>query len=261
MKVSTVKYVFLLVIILAGFSCSEKRKDHSLSLDAYREAGMPDTNKKWNMADYMQAYNALAKIKWEQPLQLPRKDSEKSGSLFEHMVSRDYLSILRDSTMSLNAKAEQISGFIRIYDYWMDIYNVPMLTKNYYDREIVDFQIFNLQMMESMVNLAHQINESDDPADAALKYGYPSIKANYLTSLTNGLKTQNSTSGFLERDLNRMADSICASLMRNKEWMDSAAVSDVKRSLHSVMDSTSSDYIRSKYKSLEKSLVVSVPGT
>jgi hypothetical protein len=137
---------------------------------------------------------------------------------------------------------------------------VPTLKKNHYHREIVDLQIFNLEVMEDMLNLAHQINKSDDPADAALQYGYPSIKANYLTSLSNGLKTQNSTSEFLERDLNRMADSISASVMRNKEWMDSAAISELKRSLHSVMDSTSSDYIRSKYQSLEKSLVLAVPG-
>lgn len=260
MRASFVKYVFPVVVILTGgFSCTDRRDDNSLSVDDYVELGMPDIDRIWGMADYTQAYNVLSKIKWEQPIELPRKDSERSGSLFEHMVSLEYLSFLQDSTMSLNAKAERISEFTRVYDYWIDIYTIPILKRNHYHREIIDLQIFNLRVMEAMLNLAHKINKSDDPADVALQFGYNSIKENYLTCLHNDLKTQNRTSEFLKPDLDRMADSIYASVMRNKEWMDSSAVSELKRSLQFVMDSTSSDHIRNKYKTLERSLVASEP--
>lgn len=249
------KHFFLITLILTCiFSCTEKDKDHSLSVDAYKELGMPDPEKKWDVADYTQAYNALAKVKWENPLQLPVKDSENSGPVFERMLSLDYLSFLQDSTMRLSEKAERISGFTRVYGYWMDVYVNPTLEGNYYDREIIEIQIFNLRLTEAMLNLAHQINRSDDPADIALQYGYGSIKQNYLDCLSTDLKTQSHTSEFAEKDLERMADSIYTSVMRNKEWMDSSAVSELKHALRAVMDSTSSDHIRNKYQDLRKSL-------
>jgi hypothetical protein len=255
MKAGFLKCVFVVVFIVTStFSCTDRPADNSLSVDAYVTLGMPDVNKKWNMTDYTRAYNLLAKMKWEHPLELPVKDSKKSGLLFDHMVSLEYLSFLQDSAMSLNEKAGRISEFTGVYDYWMDIYIVPTLKRNHYHREILDLQIFNLRLMEAMVNLAHQINESRDPADVALQFGYQSIKENYLSGLHNGLKIQRNTSEFLKQDLDRMTDTIYTSVMRNKGWMDSIAVSEVKRSLQLVMDSTSSHYIRNKYKSLEKSL-------
>ena len=257
MKTSFAKHVFLIVFIVAhGFSCSERRDDHSRSVAAYMELGMPDPGRGWTMEDYKQAHNVLARIKWEHPTELPVSDSEKSGALFDHMVSLEYLSFLKDTTLSLNAKAERISEFARVYDYWIEIYTIPILKENPYHHEILDLQIFNVRLMEAMLNLAHQINKSEDPADVALQYGYESIKENYLASLYTGLKTQRSTSGFPNPELEWMADSIHASITRNREWMDSSTLSELSRSLHSVIDSTSSDYIRNKYKTLEESLMM-----
>lgn len=256
MKATFFKHFFLAALILTGSSCTERREDNSLSVDAYVALGLPDPARKWDMEDYTQAHNVLARIKWERPFQLPVKDSEKSGLLFEHMVSLEYLSFLQDSTMSLNAKAERISEFIRIYDYWIDVYTNPTLERNYYNREIIDVQIFNLRLTEAMLNLAHEINRSDDPADIALQYGYGAIKGNYLACLNNYLQTQSYTSEFPDQDLERMADSIYNSVMRNKAWMDSSAVSELKRALRLVADSSSSNRIRNKYKNLEKSLAI-----
>ena len=249
--------VFLLMFTTATviFSCANQTADESLSIEEYVKLGMPDPEKNWTMEDYKQAYNVLAKRKWTNPLQLPAKDSKNSGSLFEHMVSLEYLSFLNDSTISLNEKAQRISEFTRVYEYWMDVYKVPTLPDNHYHREILDVQIFNLRLMEAMVNLAQKINASDDPADRALQYGYESIKNNYLTSLYADLRTQSKATQFLKQDLDRMSDTIYSSVMRNQQWMDSSEINALTRTLNVVIDSTSSDYVRSKYQRLAESLV------
>ena len=246
--------LLIFVVVAASFSCTDRREDHSLTVDEYIKLGMPDPGKSWDMDDYTQANNVLAKIKWEKPLELPAKDSEKSGLVFDRMVSLDYLSFLQDTTLSLNAKAERISDFTRVYDHWMDIYTIPMLKHDPYQGEKLELQIFNLRLMEAMVNLMHKINESDDPADAGLKYGHQYIMGNYLTSLYASLRMQASTSEHLQPDLERMADSIYASVIRNKEWMGNDALSSLRRSLNSVIDSTSSERIRSKYHHLRQAL-------
>ncbi|HLT71284.1 MAG TPA: hypothetical protein VKZ75_01470 [Cyclobacteriaceae bacterium] len=255
MKTNLIKHVFLIVFLVTySFSCTERREDHSRSVEDYMTLGMPDPDSKWTMEDYKLAHNVLAKIKWEHPEELPVRDSEKSGALFEHMVSLEYLSFLQDTAMSLNAKAERISEFTRVYEYWIDVYTIPILQENPYQREIMDLQVFNLRLMEAMLNLAHKINKSEDPADVALQYGYESIRQNYLTSLSTGLKTQRRTSGLPDHEMEWMADSIYASISRNREWMDPGMRSELSQSLHSVIDSSKSDYIRNKYRTLEESL-------
>jgi hypothetical protein len=225
-----------------------------MSVDEYIKLGIPDPGKTWNIDDYHMAYSILGKLKWEKPFQLPMKGSEKSGALFERMVSFESFAFAQDSAISLSEKAARISEFLKVYAYWIDVYTHPGFKKPYYHREIVDIKIFNLRVAELTMNLAHQIYVSDDPANAGLKYAYGSIKRDYLTSLLDDLKTQSNTAQFVKEDLDRMADSIFVSVMRNKELIDSSAVSNLKQSLHVVLDSTRSDYVRKKYTSLEKSI-------
>ncbi len=256
MKTSLFNPVFLIVIVVANsFSCSEeKREDHSRSVAVYMESGMPDPARQWTMEDYKQAHNVLAKIKWEYPQELPLRDSERSGDLFRRMVSLDYLSFLQDTALSLNAKAERISEFTRVYDFWIDIYTIPILKENPYQGEILDLQVFNVRIMEAMLKLARQINKSEEPADVALQYGYNSIRDNYLTSLYTGLKTQRRVSGSAARESEWAADSLYASISRNVEWMDSDTRGELERQLNAVIDSSSSEYVRNKYKALAESL-------
>ena len=254
MNAISLKQIFLIALILTSiFSCSKKQVDKSLTLDAYLKLGVPDPAKVWDMNDFSQAYGALGKIKWDRPYELPVKDSKKSGLLFEHMLSFENMSFLHNSKLTLNEKAEYITAFVRVNRYWMDVYSNPVIG-NFYHRELIYIQIFNLGIMDNMVNLALEINKSNDPTAVVLKQGVKSIKIDYLDCLTTDLKTQSHTSQFLKKDLDTMADTVYASVMRHKEWMDSSAVNDLKQSLHLVMDSTSSDHIRNKYTTLEKSL-------
>jgi hypothetical protein len=255
MKSRFVKDTFPIVYILVFiFSCAHKRSDNSLTIDAYKELGMPDEKKKWDMTDYTQARNVLTRMKWEKPTQLPVKESKKSGLLFEHMLSLDYLSFLKDSTITLNEKAQRISEFGVVYDYWIDVYTIPTLKGNYYSREIIDIRIFNLRLTEAALNLAHEINKSNDPADIALQYGYPSIKRAYLECLINYLQPQSYGSGFAEDEMETMVDSIHHSVMRNKTRLDSNTVNELKHALRLATDSTSSDALKDKYKLLENHL-------
>jgi hypothetical protein len=246
-------FVVAFILLISCFSCAKKQPDNSLTVEEYIKLGVPDPYNEWSMTDFSQARAALAKLKWDRPFQLPRKDSEKSGLLFEHMLSFGNMSFLHNSELSLNEKAEHISAFVSVYDYWMDVYSNPVID-NYYHRELIDIQIFNLGITERMVALAQEINKSNDSTAVALQYGYKSIQMNFLNCLTTDLKAQSRTSQFLKRDLDRMADTVYASVLRNKEWMDSSAINNLKKSLSLVMDSTSSDYIRDKYASLQKAL-------
>ena len=216
--------------------------------------GMPNPNEKWDMPDYIQARNVLARLKWENPLQLPVKGSKKSGVLFDRMLNLDYLSFLKDSTITRSEKAQRISEFGVVYDYWLDVYTIPTLKISPYGRELIDIRIFNLNVAEAAFNLAREIQESDDPADVALQYGYPSVKRSYYRCLNNYLQPRSYTGNFSELDIERMVDSVHSSVMRNKARMDSSIISELKHTLRLATDSASSGSLKDKYRRLENHL-------
>lgn len=261
MRENFVKHPFLIVlgILIASFSCTKKKSDPSLSLEEYSQLGVPDINGNWKMSDYIEAHNALAKLKWERPLDLPRKNSEKSGPLFRHMLSLDYISFLKDSTLSLSEKARRVTEFRTVHDYWTDVYSNPVINPAVYSRENIAIKLFNIQLTEAIVNLGRKVQASDDPEDIALRPGYKSIKRAYLAYMMIYLQPANFRAGFPEDDLKVLTDSIHHSVLRNTDWMDSSELAGLRSSLRALGDSAASPGIRDKFRYLEKSLASSTP--
>lgn len=246
---------FILITIVAGsifISCAEKKTDTSLTIEAYKSLGMPDPDKPWTMEDYRRAHNVLSKLKWESQPQLPFKGSHKSGQLFNRLISLDYLSFLKD-TISLSEKAQRITEFGRVYDYWIDVYTVPTVSGKY-NTELAGIRIFNLKITEAAFHLANQINQSEEPGDKALRFGYPSIKRAYLDCVSNYLQPRILNIEFSEADMKMLIDSIHQSVTRNKRWFDNGEILMIKDVIHSVKDSTSSRQLRDEYNRLANSL-------
>ncbi len=114
--------------------------------------------------------------------------------------------------------------------------------------------MYGMQVTQKMLNLAYEINKSDDPGDMMMQSGFQSIQYLYISGVIDVLKEQAKTSKYFKNDLEVLTDSVTISLMKNKNWMDSTAVNDLKQALEVVVDSTSSDYIKNKYIELSELL-------
>jgi hypothetical protein len=243
--------LLILVLLMVSVSCTKKyEKDYSLSIEEYQELGIPNPTRVWDPKDITNAGNALTELKWKNPYALPRKDSEKSGMLFRRMISLDNMTFLQDESNALNEKAYQILEFLSVFEGWIKLYNNPLWKKPYYHRELIEIYINGVNVTQKMLDIADKIQESNDPDDVMMQSGDAEIRINYVSSLLNVMKIQSNTSHFLEEDLEIMADSISISIERNKDWMDSIATNLLKQSMETVMDSTSSDYIKNKYRAL-----------
>ena len=250
---STLFFIMILLIICG--SCRKSSvKDYSLSQEEYQKLGIPDHNRVWTFEDYSKTFGALSKLKFNKPFALPAKDSKRSGELFNRMISFENMSFLQDESIPLNEKANWIKGFFEVHGKLIDIYTNIRMGKQYYNRELIDINIFGLSLAEKMLDLANQINESENVADVKMQSGYRSIQMIYMAGLEDVLENQKYTSQYLNEDLEILTDSLTNSVMRNKDWMDSAAANDLKQALLVVMDSTSSDYIRKKYIELTELL-------
>lgn len=216
--------------------------------------GMPDPTKVWNSDELSVAIDILSQLKWSQPYSLPRKDSHKSSVLFDRLISLDNMIFIGNDTLKHYEKAYFSMQFLQIFEKWNDVYTHPMWKKQYYHRELVDININEMRVAEIMVGLTKYIMASRDPYDVALKSGVPQVKADCVSSMINLLNLQSHTSQFMQEDLEMLTDSLSASILRNKDWMDSSSIHQLKKSIDVVLDSTSSDYVKSKYHSVQDQL-------
>ena len=248
--------IFLVVIAFSILiSCkSEEIKDYSLELGQYREMGIADPGVAWDFEEIRIAHSSLSSIKWDKPFELPRKDSEKSGLLFDRMISLENMTFLDVDTLKLHEKAYYSLEFLKTMESWKELYTNPLWKIQYYQRELVDININEVRVTQVMMNIAEQIMVSEDPVDKMMREGVPTVKQNYISSLINALHRQKETSEFLLEDIERMTDSLGASILRNREWLDAASARDIKEQLDAIKDSTSSDYVRERYLKISEIL-------
>ncbi len=247
------KYVVILILItwiFGTFGCKPKYTDRSLSMADYQKLGMPDCDKAWNAEDYAKAYEVLSRMKWEKRFSLPVKDSGKSGELYDKLVSHDIMSFLREDTLALNEKAMMMMEVLNVFEDWIYIYTNIGMQQQYYRRELLDMHLHAMSVRQGMIRIADKIQVSEEPGDIKMRQGDKSIRKMYVTGLVKTLELQSNASQFSQRDLDVVTDSLAAAILKNKSWMDSSEISDVKRSIGVVIDSIDTDYTRNKYKEI-----------
>ena len=245
--------LFTLVLLVCIVSCN-KRSDYSYPLEKYSELGMPDFSRAWKISEFGDVIGTLRDIQNNETFSLPRKDSRKSGKLFEHMVSMDNLSFLNIDTLPLYEKAYRIQSFLHIQSEYIDIYTDIRHREQYYNEELIDFYIYGISITQKMLDLAYKINESDAPGDVGMQSGFDAIQYIHVTMLSDALDKQKNTSLYNTEDLETLGDSIALSLRRNMTWFDSTAVEQIKQNMSVVIDSSSSDKIRNEYRDIINSL-------
>jgi len=248
--------IFYLILLIAFGSCQKTSKDYSLSPEEYKKMGIPEPDKIWSLNDYSEALLALTNLKYDKPFALPIKDSKRSSSLFNRLISLQNMSFLNNDSIPLYERAQLVKQFLEVHRQLMDIYTNIRMEKQYYNRELVDIHIYGIQLTQKMLDLAYKINNSNVPGDIMMQSGFQSIQYLYYSGVIEVLKDQKNTSKYFENDLEVLTDSVFNSVLKNKNWLknDSTAISELKNALQIVMDSTSSDYIRNKYDKLTNNL-------
>ncbi len=160
------------------------------------------------------------------------------------------MQFLKDDSLPLHEKAHLVSAFLGVYEDFADLYANVLMKNQYYHRELLYLYIFGLNVTQKMLDLADEINESEVPADIAMQSGYKSIQVIYLSGLGQTLENQKYVSRYRKDDLEVLTDSISSSVKRNMSWFNQDMSEGLKQKMHAVMDSTSSEKIKTEYTNL-----------
>ncbi len=252
------KSIILTLIILMCItqSCqSPDQKDYSFTLEEYKQRGFPELNKSWNPEEYNILFDKLTKIKYQHPLSLPRKNSMKSGILFDRLIGKENLSFLDNDSILLQEKVFNIRIYGDFVDDLINIYQDIFRKEQYYKVELVYVHILKITVSQEMLNLAETVLQSENKKDHALVHDLQSIQQIYLNKMGQIMEQQKHKSLYSKKDYKILCDSMAAAVKRNMEWFEPETAKYVGQKLQEVMDSLEIPIVRKEYQEIISSLI------
>ncbi len=245
--------LFLALLIILSF-CSRVGADRSYPVKEYIKQGVPEINRPWDNDEFARAVNILMLIKSKDSLALPRYDSKRSGPLFRHMISIDNLAFLKGDLFSLHDKTFMLQNFLNIEGMLTGVYMNKTEGRQYYSEELAQLYIFAIAITQKMLDLAYEINLSENKDARCMKSGLPAVQHLYEKMLIYVLKEQAHTTSYAADDLETLGDSISAAIQKNSDWFDSMTVALLRSELMTVAGSSVSEKLRNKYTELSRML-------
>ena len=244
-------YCFSLLFLIST-TCTQKVKepDNSLTIEEYMALGVTDPNNAWNLDDYARTFSVLFRLKQNEPLSLPKKESEKSGLLYSRMTNLENLSFLNNDSLPLSNKAHQIKEFLNVYYNLSDVYTNILLKEPYYHRELMGINLFGLSISHKMVDLAKKINRSEEQSDIVMQSGYESIVGLYTNFLSNLLQSQSDLSMYSQQDLELLSDSLTSSIGNHWQDIDSGNQNNILVTARAIADTTQIPHVQQNYTHL-----------
>ncbi len=244
------KPLFFLALLIILSSCSKEGGDRSYPVKEYIKQGIPEINRPWNNDEFASAVNILRLIKANDSLALPRYDSRKSGPLFRHMISMENLAFLDGDLISLHDKTFMLQNFLNIEGMLTAIYKNRQQGIQYYSKELIQLYIFAIAITQKMLDLAYEINISENRDARCMKSGLPSVQHLYEQMLLYVLKEQTHVSSYEKEDQEILSKNIDAAVRKNSDWFDSPTKDLLMHYLKKVNDRTSSDKLKKTYSAL-----------
>lgn len=206
-----------LIIFFSVSSCSQFKKDYSLNTEDYIKIGMPDHNKKWTGDDYSEANITLSTLKMDAPMSLPRKNSAKSGVLFERFVNDENIAFVYDTTIPLKVRAYLIQHYPAIIGEIEHNYTFEHKGKPVYTEEILELKIFELNVQDKMLELARIIDKTDDETLSGFKEGMKMVKYNYFRLIPELLKAISDNEQIKSDETKNLCTALSESVQINSE--------------------------------------------
>jgi hypothetical protein len=156
--------------------------DKSLMLEDYVEAGVPPCDRAWTGAEMAKAAAALSEVSKFDPGYLPRYKSERSGMLFDRLVSLESLEAYRDQSLPVEERLKDALVYFQSGKDVLVLYDNGFNRHAVGDSEVVEVMGYSLRMWMTMNQLMKEMIPTLDRNDPT----YP-IRMEGVERFRNGL--------------------------------------------------------------------------
>jgi len=164
--------------------------DTSLSLEAYIAAGMPAYDRTWTSADMAKAYKVLQKVAKDER-RLPRYGSDRSGKLFDRIMSEDNLVFYEDRSVPVSRRFAVFGQYVDGLKGIGDMYPKDTTTEGGYIPDNVEIVGAAQRSARTGLKLAEEMVATFDkshPRYAARMEGFDLIKRGAATMAAGALQ-------------------------------------------------------------------------
>ncbi len=250
------KNYLIIILAITSFTISCKHvanNDHSLTVQEYTLKGMPPADSAWKEESYLKAHITLSNIRLKDFSALPRKNSKKSGEVFNHLISKEYLSFLDDPSKSLRDKAFQIQSLASFLNELGRMYTDNLRTQQYYSEELIDIYLYELYVRKRMLDLSEKIMNSKNQEDISMQSGSVAILRGYVSVVASLVRTLEKNKAFSSSELKRLSNGISFSLKENLKYLDPSGKEEISVQINKTKVKSGSRYIK---KNLQKDLAL-----
>jgi hypothetical protein len=166
--------------------------DHSLTPDAYIQAGVPALDRPWSGEDMAKAARVLTALSGKDPGNLPRFRSERSGAVFARLTSTENLEAFRNRKVPIETRFPQAIGYGEPLNAILKLYLSAFLKNAIGDSEIVELLGAQLRIMVMAMELVDEFIPTLDKNDPKFKVrmqGLEKMKQGLAMMAAGGLLT------------------------------------------------------------------------
>ncbi len=181
--------------------------DTSLTLEAYRDAGMPAHERRWSGADMTRAANALSAITQADAGKLPRLESPRSGLLFARMTSEENLDLLRNQSLPIDQRLPDALTFMQGSSAILKLYLASFHKDGTGSTELIEIYGAQLQLWVVITEILNAfiptLNKNDLTYEVRMQ-GLEKFREGLEMAVAGTLQTLTERTGYSTAELKRL---------------------------------------------------------
>jgi hypothetical protein len=198
---------------------------------------MPAIDKPWSGDDMARAFSVLEAIFRNDPLQLPRFGSAKSGKMFERMTSREGLSYFRDRSLPIHTRLPQALTFHQSLNNIFKSYYAAFMRKTVSDTEVIELTCAALRVTLVMIELLDEFFPTLDKNDrsyAVRVEGFEKAKTGATVAVTGMIIVLSEREVYRSSERIKLITSLEENLPRLLPHLPRGSQSDIAKQLESL---------------------------
>jgi hypothetical protein len=166
--------------------------DRSLNADDYIQLGLPAYDRLWSGDDMVQAMRVLTIITQKDSGQLPRYKSNKSGEVFDRIVSEQNLGFYVNSNLPIQIRLNEILNYGDALNKINKLYLASFINKTTGSSETIEFQGALLRLTAVTFKLGDEFIptlDKNDPSYSIRIEGLKNMRTGYAGTVMGSLMT------------------------------------------------------------------------
>jgi hypothetical protein len=241
----------------AQASATVPAPDHSLTSAQYFALGMPAIDRMWQGDDLTKAYQVIARLADEDPLELPRRGSSNSGAVFGRIVSGENVALANDGRYPLPLRLQIASKQAQPLGQMTQAYlKAHMAQKGSFMPELVDLTCATSFVSRTVSALALAVKPPPEGSERRMQFdkGLQQMQHGLATEVRGIFITLSDKTSVLEADRVRLAGCIARDLPRMMAMLSPLSREEAKRQVQEALKGETSAGVKAELSLLSTDL-------